>query len=218
MRWFSVAWLKSRGINFAVFGVGQGGCGFSLSHAVAFEADAVGIVDDAVQDGIGDGGFANHVVPLGDRQLGGDEGRFAPIALLKDFQKIEALLITQAVGAPIVQDEQLDAGELVDETRESAVETRHGEVFEQARHTQIEDGMIEPRRLAGEGAGEPGFAGAGWADNILPRNTSLRLSLNIRIIRFLGGGSRLFGGFSTRVLSISWLMGRTDAGLFCRRG
>jgi hypothetical protein len=90
---------------------------------------------------------------------------FAPVALFEDFQEIEALLIIERVGAPVVEDEQLDTRELVDEAWEATVEAGHGEVFEQARHPQIEDGMIEPRGLASEGTGQPGFAGTSLAGN-----------------------------------------------------
>ena len=153
--------LKSISIRFAVFDVGQGARGFFPSHAVAFEGDTVGVVDDSVEDGIGDGGFADHVMPLGNGQLRGDEGGFSPVALFEDFQEIEALLIVEGVSSPVVENEQLNTCQLVDEAREATVETGHGEVLEQARHAQIEDGMIEPGRLASEGTGQPGFAGTG---------------------------------------------------------
>ncbi len=94
----------------------------------------MGVVDDPVEDGVGDRGLADHVVPLGDGQLGGDERGFSPVAFLEDFQQIEALLIVEAVGAPVVEDQKLDAGELVDETWEAAIEASHGQIFEQARH------------------------------------------------------------------------------------
>ena len=84
-----VAWLlKSIGIRFAVFDVGQGARGFFPSHAVAFEGDTMGIVDYPVEDGVGDGRFADHVVPLGNGQLGGNQGRFAPVALFEDFEGV----------------------------------------------------------------------------------------------------------------------------------
>ena len=47
--------LKSVGIRFAVFDVGQGARNFFPSHAVAFKGDTVGVVDDPVEDSIGDG-------------------------------------------------------------------------------------------------------------------------------------------------------------------
>ena len=134
MRWFSVAWLRSYRIRFAVFGVGQVGWRFSFSQAFTFKADAMGIVNDPVQDGVSDGGFANHGVPLGDGELSSDQSGFTLVALFKDFEKVKALLIVEAMGAPIIQDQQLDASELVDQTREAAVEAGQGEVFEQSRH------------------------------------------------------------------------------------
>ena len=93
----------------------------------------MGVVNDPVQDGVSDGGFANHGVPLGDGELSSDQGGFASVALFKDFDQVKALLIVEAVGAPIIQDQQLDASELVDQTREAAVEAGHGEIFEQTR-------------------------------------------------------------------------------------
>jgi hypothetical protein len=68
----------------------------------------------------------------------------------------------ERVGAPIVQNEQRDSRKLVDQTWEATVEAGHG-VLEQAWHTKIEDGMIEPDCLAPEGTRQPGFAGSGQA-------------------------------------------------------
>lgn len=47
--------MMSSGVRFAVFGFGQGVGRFSVSHALAFQGDAVGVVDDPIQDGVGDG-------------------------------------------------------------------------------------------------------------------------------------------------------------------
>ena len=119
------------------------------------------IVDNTIEDGVGDGGFTNHVVPLGDGELGGNQCRFAPVAFFEDFQEIEALLIIEGVSAPVVEHQQLHAGEFVDEAREAAVETRHGKILKQTRDSQIEDGMIQPGGLTPEGTGQPGFASPG---------------------------------------------------------
>ena len=105
-----VAWLlKSVGIGFAVFDVGQGARHFFLPHAVAFEGDTVGVVDDPIKDGVCDGWLADHVMPLSHRQLSGNQGRFAAISFFEDFQEVEALLVIEGVGAPVIQNEQLDS-------------------------------------------------------------------------------------------------------------
>ena len=63
---FRLPGLMSSGIRFLVFGAGQVGRGFSFSHAIALKVDAVSVVDDPVEDSVGDRGFADHVVPLRD--------------------------------------------------------------------------------------------------------------------------------------------------------
>src|ERR1700742_1786857 len=135
-----VAWLSSGGIGRAVFGGGQGPGGFALSHAVSFKGDAVGVVYDSVQDGVGNSGFAYHVMPLCDGKLGGDERGFSPIAFFEDFEEIEALLVVKTVSAPIVEHKQMYASKLIDDAGEAAVEAGHGEILEQTRHAQIKDG------------------------------------------------------------------------------
>ena len=70
-------------------------------------------------------------------------------------------MIIEGVSAPVVEHQQLHAGEFVDEAREAAIETRHGKILKQAWDPQIEDGMIEPGSLTSEGAGQPRFAGPG---------------------------------------------------------
>lgn len=142
-------------IDFAVFAAGQEGRGFLLPHALALEFDTMGIVNEAIQNGIGDGGVRDEVMPFGHGGLSGDDGGFAPVALLDDFEEMEALLVRQAMRAEVVENEQLDADKFVDETREAAVEAGKRQVLEQAGRARIEHGMIEARRLPPDGAGQP---------------------------------------------------------------
>ena len=44
-----------------------------LAQRLAIEFEAVGVVDDTVEDGIGEGWLADHLVPAGDGQLAGDQ-------------------------------------------------------------------------------------------------------------------------------------------------
>jgi hypothetical protein len=57
---------------------------FWLPRAVAGEIDAVGVVDDAIENSVGVGGIADQLVALVDRDLAGDDdGRFSLPAQLK---------------------------------------------------------------------------------------------------------------------------------------
>lgn len=54
--------------------------------------------------------------------LGGDDGGFASVALLDDFEQMEALLVPEAVRSEVIENEQRDADELAVETRKAAIE------------------------------------------------------------------------------------------------
>lgn len=86
-------------IVFGYFVAGQERRRFSFAHAVAFESDAVGVVNNAIQNRIGQSGFSNHFVPCGHRKLSCDQGRFPSISLLEDFEQIEALSVIQGMGS-----------------------------------------------------------------------------------------------------------------------
>ena len=46
----------------------------SFSHRFSFQANGVGVMDESVKNGIGECGVADGLVPVFDRELGGDEG------------------------------------------------------------------------------------------------------------------------------------------------
>jgi hypothetical protein len=48
----------------------------------------MGVVDEAVQDGVGISGVANDLMPGRHRELGGDDRRSAAVSLLEDFEQI----------------------------------------------------------------------------------------------------------------------------------
>ena len=54
------------------------------------QVDAMGVVDEAVEDGVGEGGVADHLVPCVDRHLAGDDGRAPSVAVLEDLQQVRA--------------------------------------------------------------------------------------------------------------------------------
>ena len=58
-----------------------------LTQAVAAELQAMSVMDDAVEDGVGEGRFANQIVPPVDRDLAGDQRGAAAVAVLDDLQR-----------------------------------------------------------------------------------------------------------------------------------
>ena len=75
----------------------------------------MGVVHDAVQDGVGQGWVADDVVPAVDRRLAGDDQRPGVVAILDDLQQIALLFGGQRLRPPIVQDQQVDPGELLEQ-------------------------------------------------------------------------------------------------------
>lgn len=71
----------------------------------------MGVVDEAVEDGVGVGRVADEGVPLVDRELAGDEGGTAAISVLQDLQEVVAGAGIERGEAPVVEDEKIDAAE-----------------------------------------------------------------------------------------------------------
>ncbi len=68
-------------------------------------------MDQAVEDGVGVGGIADQRVPLIDRELAGDDGGAASVAVLEDLEEVVAGRGVERLEAPVVEDEQIDAAE-----------------------------------------------------------------------------------------------------------
>ena len=78
-------------------------------------------MDQAVEDGVGVGGIADQRMPLIDRELAGDDGGAAAVAVLKDLQEVVAGRGVERLEAPIVEDEKIDAAERAQDARVAAV-------------------------------------------------------------------------------------------------
>src|SRR3954471_16502089 len=161
----------------------SGSCGplvQALAQALAAQLDAVRVVDQAVEDGVGQGGIADHVVPAIHRQLAGDQGGAAPVALLDDVEQIAPLLGPERFEAPVVEHEQLDPAESAHEPGVAAVAPPEREIGEQPRQALIEHRVVVATGLVGERAGQPGLAGPGRTSVILPGVRRLRFGSRIR--------------------------------------
>jgi hypothetical protein len=122
--------------------VKSGAPGGSLSEAVAFEGQPVSVVDELVEDGVGDGWIGDGLMPLLDRQLAGDDGRAAAVAIIDDLEEVASLIGGQTGEPPIVEDEQFDAGDGFEQACMAAVAAREGERVEQPWHPVIEHRAI----------------------------------------------------------------------------
>ena len=60
----------------------------------------MGVVNEAVEDGVAEGGVADHVVPVLQGELAGDEGGAPAVAVVEDLQEIAALGVVQGGAMP----------------------------------------------------------------------------------------------------------------------
>src|SRR3546814_14708703 len=97
---------------------------------------------------------ADDHVPAVDRNLAGDDDRSCLVAILDDLQEIAALLGVERLRSPVVEDEQVEAGERAQHASVAAVGAGERQGGEQPRPAVIVDGEILPA----EGPRPPAFA------------------------------------------------------------
>src|SRR4051794_11168017 len=102
----------------------------------------MGIVNDAIQDGVGQGGIPDQGMPAVHRDLAGDQGGAAAIAVFDDFEHVVALLGAERFEAPIIKDKELGAGEGSHDAGMAAVAAGQREIGE-----QLGDALIKNRAV-----------------------------------------------------------------------
>src|SRR6516162_479440 len=132
-----------------------------LAQAVAAELQAMSVMDDAVEDGVGEGRFADQIVPAVDRDLAGDQRGATAVAVLDDLQQVVTLLGAEWLETPVVEDQELDAAEGPHQAGVAAVAAGQCEIVEQARDALIEYRAVVAASLVTEGTGKPTFADPG---------------------------------------------------------
>ena len=78
-----------------------------FSHALACQFDAVGIVDKAIEDRVGDGRISDDLIPALDGHLAGDDYRAPLVSILDNLEEVTALFVIELFRPPVVQDRQI---------------------------------------------------------------------------------------------------------------
>src|SRR6267142_5597370 len=82
-----------------------------LPEALSFEFNAVGVVDEAIEDCVGHGGVADDFVPAVDGQLAGDNDRASFISVLDNLKQITALVGVERLWPPVIKNEQIETSD-----------------------------------------------------------------------------------------------------------
>ena len=144
---------------------GRGDCGSALrvgvnsncaaggpaAHGLALELDAMGVVDEAVEDGVAQGGIGNPLMPGGYGELAGDDGGGSAMPIIDDFQQVAPLLGRQWGQAPVVKNEQLDPGQPLQHAGVAPVTAGQAERLQQPRQAVVEHAAAVAAGLVAEG-------------------------------------------------------------------
>ena len=122
------------------------------------------VVDKAVQDGVGVSGIANDLVPSSERELGGDDRRPAAVTLFEDFEQIVTGAGIEGFEAEVVENEEIGAAEGFDQARMAPVAAGERQALAELWPAMIEDGAVVAAGFLADGASQPAFPDAGWAD------------------------------------------------------
>lgn len=107
-------------------------------------------MNETVEDGVGECGLADDIVPFVDRQLAGDECRGGAVTVLHDFHQIAALAGAEPIRSPIIEDQQIAFGQRAEEPRKAAIAMSQFEIGEEPWHTGIDNGVIVSAGLLAE--------------------------------------------------------------------
>jgi hypothetical protein len=133
------------------------------AKAVACEIDAVGIVDEAVENGVGVSRITDNIVPFVDWELAGDDCRSSPVAFFEDFEEIMPCSGIERFEAPVIKDEELHAPKRPQESGIATIAARQREISEELGNALIENGSVVAASPMAERASKPAFADAGRA-------------------------------------------------------
>lgn len=76
-------------------------------------------MDEAIEDGVGDGGISDDFVPAVDGNLAGDDDRSPLVSVFDDLKEIAPLIVVQLLRSPVVQNEKIGRQGVTADTPES---------------------------------------------------------------------------------------------------
>src|SRR5580700_812385 len=123
----------------------------------------MGVVQQAVADGVGQRGVGEVVVPELRLELTRDDGGPGAVPVLEDLQEVAALRVGHGSDGEVVDDEHVDARELGEQTGVGAVSARELQLVEEARGPAVQRTKALSACLVSEGAREVALARSGHA-------------------------------------------------------
>ncbi|MGY3506818.1 hypothetical protein ACVWYJ_007492 [Bradyrhizobium sp. USDA 4471] len=96
----------------------------------------MGIVEEAIEHGVGIGGISNEQMPLVHGELAGDDGGAMTVAIFEDFQEVVTGAGIERLEPPIIEDQQIDTAKAAPVRRSGARPRRRSSPTPLARGTR----------------------------------------------------------------------------------
>ncbi len=198
---------------------GEKSSGCSFSHGFSLECDGVGVVDQSVQNGVGQGGVADGFVPVFDGHLCGDEGGSPVVAVFHNLEEVSSFFIRQEGRSPVVDDDEVGAQKGAQHAFVAAGGSGDGQFLEEPRGAEVTYGEAPSAGLVAEGAGEVALARAGGSGDeavfVTTQPVAFGEGMHEGLVQAPGLGSRVFdtgtlsqfGLFEARLLAPGVLFG-----------
>ena len=84
------------------------------------------VVHQTVEDGVGDGGITNGLMPVLHGELARHHGGPPSVPVLQDLQQVSALVGSHGRKTPIIEDQELDAHQAFEQACVAAVALSQG--------------------------------------------------------------------------------------------
>ena len=111
----------------------------------------MGMMQQAVADGIRQGRFADRLVPRVDRELPRDQRRSALTPILDDLQEVTPLGVREGRQQLVVQGQQVDLREPRQQPTVGPIAAADGEVVQQPRRPKVDRGEAVSTRALDTG-------------------------------------------------------------------
>ena len=85
-------------------------CREGFSQGVPREREFVSVVNQAIEHGVGQGGIADGLMPMRNRQLAGDQGRVSAVAVFEQCEHVVSACIITLRQSPIIEADQSGFG------------------------------------------------------------------------------------------------------------
>ena len=134
---------------------------FVLPSGRAFQRDRIRVVDEAIEDGVGDRRVAQIRVPLIAGELARDDRRAGRVAILHHLEEVLALDVGHGGEAPVIEDQDVDARQPREHGRVRAIGAGERQLLKEARQAPVDRAVALPTRVLAQRARQVGLPDAG---------------------------------------------------------